>query len=117
MIIFLLMALMIIAASSFFAVHLIKRRKSLTWWDYSFPYAGIIVWFLLLIGGAGKTASLSNFVIEVFWIALVSIIMQWLVVGVSFTSHPASSILGRILTSLPIITSIIIRLTVETIPE
>lgn len=111
------MALMIIAASSFFAVQPIKRRKRVTWWDYSFPYAGIIVWFLLLIGGAGKTASLSNFVIEVFWIALVSIIIQWLVVGVYCMSKPASFILGRILTSFPIITAIIIRLTVETLPE
>ena len=117
MIIFLLMALMIIAASSFFAAQVLKRRKSLTWWDHAFPFAGILVWFLLLIGGAGKTASLSNFVIEVFWIALVSIIIHWLVVGVSFVSQPASFMLGRILTSFPIITAIILRLTVETLPE
>jgi hypothetical protein len=117
MIVFLLMALMIIAASSFFATQLMKRRKSLTWWDYSFPYTGIIVWFFLLIGGIGKTASLSNFVIEVFWITIVSIIVPWMVVVVSFMSKPTSSILGRILTSFPIITSIIIRLTVETLPE
>ena len=108
---------MIIAASSFVATRLIKRRKSLIWWDYTFPYAGIITWFLLLISGAGETASLSNFVIEIFWIALFSIIVQWMVVGLSFMSKPISSILGRILTSLPIVASIIIRLTVETLPE
>ena len=117
MIVFLLMASMIIAASSFFARRLLKNRKGLIWWDYSFPYAGIIIWFLLLIGGAGETASLSNFVIEIFWIALVSIVVQWMLVGLSFMSKPVSSIPGRILTSLPIITAIIIRFTIETLPE
>lgn len=117
MIVFVLLAAIFIGISSFFATQLIKRRKALIWWDYFFPYTGIIAWFFLLMFNVGKTASLSNFVIENFWITMVSIIIPWMVFGVSFIPKVTASIFARILTFLPMTFSIIIRLTIDTIPE
>ena len=117
MIVFVLLAAIFIGISSFFATQLIKRRKVLIWWDYFFPYTGTIAWFLLTIFNVGKTASLSNFVIENFWITMISIIVPWIVFAVSFIPKVTASIFPRILTYLPMTFSIIIRLTIDTLPE
>lgn len=117
MIVFLLFASIFIAISSFFAMHLLKRRRALIWWDYFFPYTGIIVWFFLVMFNVGKTATLSNFVIENFWITMISIIIPWMLFGISFIPKATAPIFPRIVTFLPMTFSIIIRLTIDTLSE
>jgi hypothetical protein len=114
MIVFLIFVLLVIAASSFPATKFIKKHKKLIIWDYIYPYTGVPLWVLLTMLNIGKTASLSNFVIENFWITIVSIITPWVIL---ILYKNKKQLVAQFLTVLPIIFTITLRLLIETLPE
>ena len=57
---------LLIAAVAIYPMVALRKHQRTTWWDYVYPFAGVAAWFPL--SGVGSTVSLSNFVVEVFWI-------------------------------------------------
>lgn len=117
MIILLAFALLIIAGTSLPATRLTKKYKTLSKWDYTYPYTGIPLWFALTMFGIGKTASLSNFVVENFWITVVSISTPWIFFFLYKIKNKSTDMIANILTVLPIVFTITLRLFIESLPE
>ncbi len=117
MFILLLFAVLIITSVSLPAMKLTKKYKDLSKWDYIYPCTGIPLWFVLTMLRIGKTASLSNFVIENFWIAVVSITTPWTIFFLYSRKNKAADLTAKTLTVFPIVFTIILRLLIETLPE
>ena len=92
-----------------------RKRQRSTWWDYVYPFTGVAGWFLL--SGVGSTVSLSNFVVEVFWIAVLSVLIPWLRWMLSRVEAQQIKTLSLLLTFLPILAAVLMRLTMPTLPE
>jgi hypothetical protein len=107
--------LFLIAGVTAFPMLALRKRKNMTLWDYIYPFTGIVAWFL--ISGTGSTVSLSNLVVELFWIAVISAAVPWACWILSgFDGKPLKA-WSLLLTFLPIIAAVVIRLTVPTLPE
>ena len=118
MIVLLFFVLLIIAGASLPAIKSIKRYKTLNQWDYIYPYTGMSLWFALTtIIKIGQTASLSNFVIENFWITVISIITPWLIFLLYKTKNKSAEFIAKGLTLLPIVFTIALRLLIKSLPE
>ena len=117
MIMLLVVLLVIIYVVSLPALRLTKRYKTISKWDYIYPYTGILLWFALVMLNIGKTASLSNFVIENFWITVVSISTPWIIFILQKIKNRSFNLVVKILTILPITFTILLRLLIDTIPE
>ena len=65
----------------------------------------------------GKTASLSNFVVENFWIVVVSIGTLWIIFFLYKIENKITDLVARILTVLPVVFTIMLRLLIESLPE
>jgi len=64
-----------IAAVAIYPTVALRKSQRTTWWDYVYPFTGVAAWFPL--SGVGSTVSFSNFVVEVFWIAVLSVLLPW----------------------------------------
>jgi hypothetical protein len=117
MIILLLIALMIIAGLSLPAINKTKKHKSLSLWDYAYPSLGIPLWFALTIFKVSQTATLSNFVVENFWITLVSIGAPWIVLLIYKLRNRSMLVMANLLTLLPMVFTVAIRLLINSLPE
>ena len=117
MIAFSIILFLFIAVMILFPVSAMRKRQKTTWWDYVYPFTGIVAWFPLGISNVGSIVSLSNFVVEVFFIAVISVIMPWVRWLLSKTEKEQIKALSFSLTILPIVTAVIIRLTMPTLPE
>ena len=117
MIIFLLFALVVIAGCSILATSLTKKYKTISKWDYLYPYLGIPLWLILITFRIGKAASLSNFVVENFWIIIVSIATPWIVYLLYRIKNTTVNLIANMLTAAPIIFTVVLRLLIETLPE
>lgn len=104
---------LLIAASAIYPTVALRKRQQTTWWDYVYPFTGVAAWFSL---GVGLTASLSNFVVEVFWIAALSALLPWVRWLLSNTPKGVTK-LPLLLTFLPILTAVVVRLLMPTLPE
>lgn len=107
---------LIIAFFTLPATFLLRKQKRVTWWDFTYPYTGIIGWIILSVFQIGSTMSLSNLAIEVFWIAVASIPAPWILL-LMFRFFEKRPILPFVFTLVPIIVAIFIRLTMPTLPE
>ncbi len=117
MIIFLIFTVLLIGVSTVVANQLAKQRIKITWWDYTYPFLGIPLWITLQSLGFGNTVSMSNFVIEIFWIVLVSISIPWIRFAGSFNSQKLFTYGTFLLTFLPVLVTIYLRSTMPLLPE
>lgn len=116
--IFFLAPILVIVLFSFPAWIFFRLRVHWYIWDYGVPVYGVMIWFLMESFRIGKDlASLSNFVVEVFWILAVSIISIWLRVIFPGKENKTSQISSIVTVSIPIITAIILRMTMPWLPE
>ena len=106
---------LVIAAVAIYPTVALRKRQRTTWWDYVYPFTGVAAWFPLL--GFGSTATLSNFVVEVFCIAVLSALPPWVRWLLSRTEKDQIKKLSFLLTFLPILAAVVMRLTMPTLPE
>ena len=117
MIAFFAICFLLIAGIAIYPTLALRKCQRMTWWDYAYPFTGVIAWFPLGISNIGSTVSLSNFAVEVFWIAVLSVIIPWGRWLLSIVERKQGNALSRLLTILPIVAAVIIRLTMPTLPE
>jgi hypothetical protein len=94
-------------------------KKRVYWykWDYGTPFYGTICWVLLISFDIGAIVSLSNLVVETFWIGIASIASPWIRVafpGKNKKTFLLSSVFSLI---IPITVAVLIRLLMPTLPE
>ena len=53
-------------------IRLSRKFIKIHWWDYALPAIGLPVWIFLTFAEIGETASLSNMVIEVIIVLVIS---------------------------------------------
>ena len=117
MIAFLILWFLLIAIVDAFPTLALKKRRGATWWDYTFPFTGVFAWVVLGMANLGSTATLSNFVVELFWIAILSAILPWMRWVLCIFKRKPFIIFSALLTVLPIVTAVVIRLSMPTLPE
>jgi len=106
---------LLIAGIAIYPMLALRKHQRTTWWDYAYPFTGVIAWFSLGMSNIGSTVSLSNFVVEVFWIAVLSVVTPW---GRWLLSRKEMvQALSFLLTFLPIVAAVVIRLIMPTLPE
>ena len=94
-----------------------RKYIKIRWWDYALPAVGLPTWILLTAAEIGDTASLSNLVIEGFWILVASVLIPWARYFVLKLRHRYASLLFRCMYTLPGITAVLLRLNMPTLPE
>jgi hypothetical protein len=109
--------LLVIAIFALPATFLLREQKCTTWWDFTYPFAGVAAWIILSAFDIGATMSLSNLAIEVFGIAVASIFLPWVLWFMSRLVKKQPKKLSFVFTLLPIIVAVIMRLTMPTLPE
>ena len=117
MIVFSVILFLFIAVVAVPPTVMLRKQQRMTWWDFVYPFAGVAAWVPLSMSNVGSTVSLSNFVVEVFWIAVVSVAIPWARWGLSRFQRENLNALPLVLTFLPIIVAVVIRLTMPTLPE
>ena len=109
--------ILILAATGLPPVTMSRKFINIHWWDYALPAIGLPIWILLTVAEIGETASLSNLVIEGFWILVASILTPWaryLVLKLKLRYAP---LLFHCMYAVPAITAILLRLNMPTLPE
>ena len=109
--------LLLIAGVAIYPMLALRKRQRTTWWDHVYPFTGVIAWFPLGMANIGSTVSLSNFVVEVFWIAVLSAVVPWGRWLLSRVERKQIKALSLLLTFIPIVAAVVIRLTMPTLPE
>jgi len=107
----------LIAGVGFFPTMALRKRQDTTWWDYAYPFTGVVAWVPLGMSGLGATVSMANFVVEVFWIAVFSALMPWGRWLIARFEGRRIRIFSLVLTFLPLVAALVIRLAMPTLPE
>ena len=107
--------LVLIAMFGWVPILMMRKKQTLNGWDYTCPFLGVILWFPL--SAVGSTVSLSNFVVELFWITVASIAMLYLRWLLTLAKGKTPKTLSIVLTATPILTAIVIRLLMPTLAE
>jgi len=100
-----------------FPVVALRKHQRLIWWDYVYPFAGLPVWFALTMMRVGATASLSNLVVEVFWMAVAAVVVPWARWILAWVGGARCKRVSTGLAFLPLMVAVIIRLVMPTLPE
>ena len=108
---------LLIAGVAIFPMSALRKSQRMAWWDWDYPFTGVVAWFPLAMSNIGSTVSLSNFVVEVFWIAVLSVVIPWGRWLLSRVERKQFETLSLFLTFLPILAAVVIRLTMPTLPE
>lgn len=81
-------------------------------------FTGIPLWFVMAVfAKAGSPASLSNFIVEIFWITIVSCLTPWLILLLHKAGNHIVTRSARFLTLLPASFAVALRLLMHTLPE
>ncbi len=115
--IFLLILLLAIAAVGLVPTLLLRKQGKTTWWDWIHPFTGVIAWFPLAVFEVGSKVTLSNFAIEVLAIALLSAVIPWARLLLSRWPGGTVRLFSILLTFLPILSALLLRLTMPTLSE
>lgn len=107
--------ILLIAGFAAFPSMALRKHQRITLWDYLYPFTGLVAW--LCLSGVGSGASLSNLVVEIFWIAVLSVVIPWVRWGLSKIETKRVKALSFFLTLMPILAAAVIRLTMPTLPE
>ena len=94
-------------------------RKFITihWWDYALPAIGLPIWVILTIAEIGETASLSNLVVEGFWVLIASAVTPWARYFLLRVKHRCMPVIFHFMYIVPAITAVLLRLNMPTLPE
>jgi hypothetical protein len=98
-------------------IRLSKKYIEIHWWDYALPAIGLPVWIFLTFVEVGKTASLSNMVIEVFIVLAISVIIPWARYLILYLNKNVASVIYQIMYLIPFAVAILIRMYMPTLPE
>jgi hypothetical protein len=79
------------------------------WWDYALPAIGLPVWIFLTFEEIGKTASLSNMVIEFIIILAISIIIPWARYMILTSNKNFSLVIHKIMYLIPLVATLLVR--------
>jgi hypothetical protein len=109
--------LVLIAALGIFPYIKLQQQQAITLWDYLSLFLGLVVWFLLVTIDVGRVATLSNFVIEVVVVVVISVAIPWLRWALSVRNRPVNAKWSFVLTLLPVLSSLVIRLLMPSLPE
>ncbi len=94
-----------------------KKRYWITWWDYVFPFLGMPLWLILLAVGVGDDISTTNFVFEMFFIMILSVMVPWFRYYLAYSKARFIPALSFLITFLPILVTIALRFFVPLLPE
>ena len=94
-----------------------RKYIKIRWWDYTLPAIGLPIWILLTVAEIGETASLSNLVIEGFWVLVASILTPYIRYVVLRIQFRYRSLLFHCLYASPGLTAVLLRLYMPTLPE
>jgi len=87
------------------------------WRDYALPATGMPVWILLTAADVGQAASLSNMVVEVFWVLVASTAAPWAgYMTLRLKAHRPPG-LYSIPNPIPCAVAALLRLNMPTLPE
>jgi hypothetical protein len=109
--------ILLIAAAAVAPTILLRKLQNTNWWDYAYPLTGVIAWFSLAMARIGSTVTLSNFVIEVFSVAAVSMIILWVRWFLARLQNGKLDVVLYLMTFLPITLALVIRLSMPSLPE
>lgn len=109
--------MLLIASVAIFPMLALQKRQRVTRWDWVYPFTGVVAWVPIAVARIGSTVSLSNFVVEVFWIGILSAAIPWVRLFLSRIEGQWVKRSSDLLTLLPMIAAVIIRLTMPTLPE
>jgi hypothetical protein len=98
-------------------VRLSRKFIKIHWWDYAIPAIGLPVWIFLTFAEVGKTASLSNMVIEVIIVLAISVIIPWARYMILHSNKNFALVIYQIMYLIPFIATLLIRLHMPTLPE
>ena len=109
--------ILILITASLPPTNMSRKYIRIRWWDYALPAVGLPTWILLTIADIGDTASLSNMVIEGFWILVASILTPWARYIILRLKRRHSPLIYYCMYTIPLITAVFLRLFMPTIPE
>jgi hypothetical protein len=109
--------LIVILFASFPAWIGFKNRVHWNRQDYLTPFLGFITWFILEEMHIKNIATLSNLLIETFWILIASIFGVWFRVVFPGKSKKQATLSSIICLAIPFITAILLRTFMPTLPE
>lgn len=95
---------------------LCRKKVKITWWDYTFPYLGAPLWFGLREIGFGDTVTISNLLVELFLVLLVSEAASWIRYGLTFSRLKVMETISFVLTFMPIVMALFIRWVMPELP-
>lgn len=94
-----------------------KGKVKITWWDYTFPILGPLLWFFLSWFHVGSAISNNNFLLELFGVLMASITVPWVRFGILYMKSKAVPMISFVLTLAPMAVAILLRLTTSTLPD
>ena len=98
-------------------VRLSRKFIKIHWWDYALPAIGLPVWIFLTLAEVGKTASLSNMVIEVIIVLGISIVIPWARYMILYSKKNFALIIYQIAYLIPFVAALLVRMYMPTLPE
>lgn len=93
-----------------------KTRYWVTWWDYVYPLLTMPFWMALWQLHIGDDISTTNFAFEVFFLLILSVATPWIRYYLAYSQTKIVAYLSNSLTFLPIVTTLIMRLSVPHLP-
>ena len=108
---------LILIAVGFPPTKMSRKYVKIRWWDYALPVVGLPIWILLTVADIGQTPSLSNLVMEGFWITVASILMPWIRYVVLRFQPRYGPLVFHILYAVPGLTAVLLRMHMPTLPE
>jgi hypothetical protein len=94
-----------------------KGKMKISWWDYTFPVLGPLLWLVLSWFHVGSDISDNNFLLEMFGVLMASITVPWARFAVLYMKSKMAPIISFILTLTPMATALLLRLTTSTLPD
>jgi hypothetical protein len=94
-----------------------KTRYWVTWWDYVYPLLTMPFWIALWKLHIGDEISATNFAFEVFFLLILSVATPWIRYYLAYSDAKIVGYLSNSLTFLPIVTTLIVRLSVPHLPN
>ncbi len=107
----------VIVVSTITPLILSRHKFKAIWWDYTFPFLGIPMWFIMQAFNAGSYISKSNFIIEIFIVLMFSITAPWLRFAITYMKTGAAPYILFLLTLLPLAATILLRIVMPSLPE
>lgn len=109
--------IILLVAVGFAPTRMSRKFITIHWWDYALPAIGLPIWVLLTISEVGATASLSNLVVEGFWILIASAATPWGRYLVLHVKHRFIALIFHCLYIVPAVAAVLLRLNMPTLPE